>query len=165
MASNQTAITQNKKVFFITSCYSKGSNKLIYSLQNSKALRNLKAGEQGEYVTNKMHLNDRYIISVGSFEIVESEINEIRDEKIKKYKAKIILKNEKHHKFEGYIFFWKKNKNSFIYDFKFNGHKGIIHITPPPASIQFSKNDQFNIYMDYLKNKIQSKELKEELFV
>ena len=165
MASNQTALTQNKKVFFITSSYSKGSDKLEYSLQKSKALKNLKAGLQGEYLTNKMHSNDKYTISVCSFEIVESEINDLKDKDTKTYTAKIILKNEKNYKFEGLITFRYNNKNLFIYDFKFNEYKNFLKKTPPPASIPFTKNETFGIYMEFLKTLKNLKELKEELFI
>ena len=162
MASNQKKLASIKKVFFITSSYSKGSNKLEYILQNCKALKNFKAGEKGEYITSQMHTNDKYTISVCSFELVESELNELKDEKTKKYKAKITLRDDRRHRFEGWITFWKTDKNSFIYDFKFNDYAGIFSTVPPPASIPFSKYEQFKLFMDCIKDKMKKKELKEE---
>ena len=160
MSSNNKNLPPKKRVFFITSNYSRDSKSFEYTLENNKAMENLKAGEKSEYITTKMYLNDKYTISICSFEIIQPELkDELKDKKKKMFKAKITLKNKKY-SFEGWAYFRRKDKNNFIYDFKFGEHTSILFKkTPPPPSINFSKYEQFNLYLDYLKTqKIKSKE-------
>ena len=155
MSSKESLISGNKRVFFIVSSFSKGSNLLKYTLNTRKGMKNLKAGEKGEFVNYKIYSNDKYIISICSFEIIPSELTDnIKDKESNMFKAKIILTNSKNYNFEGFIFFRKKDKNTFIYDFKFNAHISWTRkVTNPPPSIVFSNDEKLNIYLDFMKSK------------
>ena len=96
--------------------------------------------------------NDSFIVSIFCFTFVQKNLKESDyDKKSKNYKATVCLKH-KNNKFEGIILF-KKEKNNFIYDFKFNDDEGFISITKPPTSIKFSKLDQLKLYGKYMNSK------------
>ena len=155
MSKNKENLPENKKVFFITSNYSRESQIFEYTLKKNKAMNNLLVPDG--YTKSLVHHNDKYLVSVCSFEINPSELkDEHKDEETKKYKAIITLKNTKtRYSFQGYALFRLKNKNNFIYDFKFEDHFStwMKKRTFAPASIKFSKSEQFKIFKDFLNSK------------
>ena len=155
MSKNKENLPENKKVFFITSNYSRESQIFEYTLKINKAMNNLLVPDG--YTKSLVHHNDKYLVSVCSFEINPSELkDEHKDEETKKYKAVITLKNTKtDYSFKGYALFRLKNKNNFIYDFKFEDHFStwMKKRTFAPASIKFSKSEQFKIFKDFLNSK------------
>ena len=101
--------------------------------------------------------NEAFTISLFCFTFTQKNLKDKDyDKNSKNYKATATLKY-KSNKFEGIILF-KKEKNNFIYDFKFNDDKGFIKTTKPPFSIKFSKLEQLKIYGRY----INSKKLKQD---
>ena len=157
MANNPNNLSENKKVYFITSNPYRENTTFDYSLKNYRAIINLLAGEKSEYRVGRIYSNDKYIISICSFEIIPSDLtDDYKSKKNKKYKAKVTLRTNKTNcPFLGYIYFRKRNKNNFIYDFKFNDNisKWTLKKTNAPASITFSKYEQFQLYSEFLKIK------------
>ena len=159
MSNKPKIIPENKKVFFITSSYSNLFKNLKFTMRTNKAMNGLKAGEESEYITDRIFSNDRYTITICSFEINPSELNDnLKDKETKQFLSKIHLKQKKgyySYTFEGLINFRKKNKNTFIYDFKFNDiiSSWTKQRTNPPPFILFSKFDQFKLYSEFLLSK------------
>jgi hypothetical protein len=86
-----------KKIFFIISNYSTKNNTLEYSLINSKGIKNLKAGKNGEFIKEIIHNNKKFTVTICSFEIDPFELkNEPKDKSTDSYKAtvKIIILKE-----------------------------------------------------------------------
>ena len=144
------------KVFFITSHQSSLDKKLEYTLTKTGMINLKKVYSK----TDKFRGED-FSISVFSFEIENKNLRKNDyDDKKKKYKAVIKLKQKKsstfafEHKFEGNILFNEK-KNNFTFDFKFEDEIGYTGVTLPPPSIKFLEIDQLKIYNQYFKkNKI-----------
>ena len=144
------------KVFFITSNQSSLEQKLEYSLAKPGMI-NLKK----VYSKTEKYKGEDFSISVFSFDIEKKNLRKNDyDDKKKKYKAVIKLKQKKsstfafEHKFEGNILFNEK-KNNFTFNFKFEDEIGYTGVTLPPPSIKFLEIDQLKIYNQYFKkNKI-----------
>ena len=140
-----------KKIFFITSNLLNQTEQLQYELQKCIGIQNLRAREKGEFIQEINYLNNKYLTTLCSFEIIPSDLKK----ESKPYKATIILRDIKNYYFKGNIIFTNYNKNIFIYDFKFEDHKGMIKDTPPPKSVKFTKCEQLKFFLNYLKqNKI-----------
>jgi hypothetical protein len=140
-------VTDLFKVFFITSTKSNLENEIHYSLCNHNGMTNL------QNVLNSTIEND-LIISVYSFDIIPKNIKEdYKDKETQKYQSVINLKYNKIN-IKGIILF-KKTKNNFIYDFKFEDNKD------KNICLQFNLNlnkfEQFKIYKELLK-KLQIKQ-------
>ena len=140
------------KVFFITSHQSSLDKKLEYTLTKTGMINLTKVYSK----TDKFKGED-FSISVFSFEIENKNLRKNDyDDKKKKYKAVIKLKQKKsstfafEHKFEGNILFNEK-KNNFTFDFKFEDEIGYTGVTLPPPSIKFLEIDQLKIYNQYFK--------------
>ena len=134
-------VTDLFKVFFITSTKSNLENEIHYSLCNHNGMTNL------QNVLNSTIEND-LIISVYSFDIIPKNIKEdYKDKETQKYQSVINLKYNKIN-IKGIILF-KKTKNNFIYDFKFEDNKD------KNICLQFNLNlnkfEQFKIYKELLK--------------
>ena len=136
-----------KKIFFITSNLLNQTEQLQYELQKCIGIQNLRAREKGEFIQEIKYLNNKYLTTLCSFEIIPSDLKK----ESKPYKATIILRDIKDCYFKGNIIFTNYNKNIFIYDFKFEDYKGMIKDTPPPTSIKFTKCEQFKFFFNYLK--------------
>ena len=135
----------NKKVFFITSNQSKLDKEINYTLAGSGAI-NLKPILTK---TQKYKMED-FTINVLTFEFVVKDLKDIdKDQKTKKYKAKVNL-NFKKYSFPGQVEFLKE-RNNFIYDFKFKEHNGWTGNISPPLSIKFCKTDQIHIFNEVLR--------------
>ena len=154
------AQTGIKKVFFITSNYAYKNNEFEYTLSKSNGMKNLKAGKNAELSKDIAYVNNKYTVAICSFEIVPDDLKkEPKDAETNLYKAIITLKDGKSYFFKGNIFFRKNDKNTFIYDFRFEEYKGMIKDTPPPVSIKFTKTEQFKHFLEYFKrNKIKAGE-------
>ena len=50
-----------KKVFFITSNYLSENDKLEYALQKGEGMTNLKAGKDGEFTTEIVHIGNKFV--------------------------------------------------------------------------------------------------------
>ena len=124
-----------KKIFFITSNLLNQTEQLQYELQKCIGIQNLRAREKGEFIQEIKYLNNKYLTTLCSFEIIPSDLKK----ESKPYKATIILRDIKNYYFKGNIIFTNYNKNIFIYDFKFEDYKGMIKDTPPPTSVKFTK--------------------------
>ena len=144
----------SKKVFFITSNYLSQNNDLEYILPETEGVTNFKVGKDGEFTTQIDHAFNKFVTTICSFEIIPSKLKRTnRDPKTKLFKVIIKVKDRKSNFFNGYIFFRKYDKNTFIYDFKFECYRGMIKDTPPPVSINFTKCEQFKLYLNFLKEK------------
>ena len=140
-----------KKVFFITSNSLRINDYLKYALQKGEGMTNLKAGKDGEFTTQIVHIGEKFVTTICSFEIIPSKLE--RDPERNLFKVTITLNDGKKLIFKGHIFFRKNDKNTFVYDFKFEGYKGLVRIYPPPRSINFTKCEQFKLYLNFLKEK------------
>ena len=137
---------QNKKVFFITSNESQIENVLKYSYKDNPAIINFK----NEYKKEQKHKTSIYNVKVYSFEVIVDSLNDKNfDKETKKYISKIMVTNQSNESFYGNILF-KKEKNNFIYDFKFKENGHWTYITYPPNCIKFTKKDQLKIFNEVL---------------
>ena len=138
--------TSNKKVFFITSNQSKLDKDIKYSISENGTI-NLKP-----ILTKKVkHKMEDFTVKVLSFEVYDKNLRDKdRDEKSKKYKAKVYL-NLKKNNFPGEVEFFKE-RNNFIYDFVFKEIKTWTGTILPPSNIKFCKTDQIQIFNEVLKH-------------
>ena len=101
-----------KKVFFITSNLLNQTEQLQYKLQNCIGIKNLRAREKGEFIQEIKYLNNKYLTTLCSFEIIPLDLKKEN----KPYKATIALRDIKGNiYFKGNIIFTNYNKNNFIY--------------------------------------------------
>ena len=113
---------------------------------------------------------DIYIYSIYRFRLYSFRIKEkdfkltediskhsdiqVGQKKIKSYDITIELKDEdKNDKFEKAITIKDFEKDIFIFDFKFDKQNGWIFNKDPPKSYYFSLEEQFHIYIDFLRNR------------
>ena len=135
------------KVFFITS-----NQSFIDKDIEIIPYRNWMENFQRIQMTQFNFKNGTFIISIFCFTFTQKDLKDKDyDKDSKNYKAVATLKY-KRNKFEGIILF-KKEKNNFIYDFKFNDYEGFLSIKKPPISIKFTKLEQLKIYGKYMKSK------------
>ena len=94
---------------------------------------------------------NEFTVSVYSFDIINPE--KIKKEANSKFLKSIInlihkeMKGET--KFDGIILF-KGDKNSFIYDFKFQDYSSFYHLYHPPTYINFTKMEQLKTFREAL---------------
>ena len=137
---------KKNKVFFIISNQSSLDKTIEYSLSNINGMSNFNLILK----KSQKYQKEDFTTNIFYFEITPKELKESdKDPQSNKYKAKIILKNNKTN-FEGIILF-KENKNNFIYDFKFNEDKNLIEIISPPNYIKYSKFEQLTLFNDVLR--------------
>ena len=143
---NNLKLTKNK-IFFIISNQSKLDEILQYSLLKEDGMENLNC------ILKKpiKYRREEFIINVFYFEIVPEQLKDkYKDIQSNSYKAIINLKY-KNTNFEGNILF-KKYKNNFIYDFKFNNSYNIFFgKSTPPLSLKYSKSEQLQIFNEVLR--------------
>ena len=158
MSEQKKDESETKKVFFITSNQSKLNKLLNYEISKGKGLANLQAGDpKAVYREDQAYKREQFSVFINSIEIVQNELKEEnRDQKSKKYKAIVNLKNARH-TFPGPISF-RHTKNNFIYDFEFNEYKGWTSTYYPPPHIAFSKLEQLKLYIKYVKDKLKKKQ-------
>ena len=107
-----------------------------------------------EFTTQIDHDFNKFVTTICSFEIIPSKLKRTnREPETKLFKVVIKVKDRKSKFFNGYIFFRKNDKNNFVYDFKFEDYQGLVKLYPPPTSINFSKYEQFKLYLNFLKEK------------
>ena len=70
----------------------------------------------------------------------------------KSYEITIEMKDENQEKFEKKIEITDFEKDIFIFNFQFDKNKGWIMDKDPPKSYSFTLEEQFLIYVDYLRN-------------
>ena len=133
---------KNYKVFFIVSNESQLNDSIKYYYEKKKVVINFKSILTIPYINNAL---EEFTTNIYYFEINEKDLNENdKVPKSEKYIVRIKLRYKKI--FEGKILF-EKNKNNFIYDFKFDKHKNLFGIeTDPPNFIKYSKLAQFNFF-------------------
>ena len=136
----------NNQVFFITSNQTKLNKNIEYSTSKKK-LKNI-------LTKNQKYRNENFTVKVFSFEIIKKGLKDKdKDDKTKKYKAKVELKYNKSllssTTFEGIILF-KETKSNYIYDLIFEDYKSWTGSTSPPVSIRFTKCEQLKIYNEVL---------------
>ena len=132
---------QKNKVFFITSNPTSIDKNINYSL--SSAIGNANLEKTIEYKIENFTTNVFY------FEINPDALKEKdKDVNSKRYKTKIFLKYN--NIFEGIILF-KEDKNSFIYDFKFNDIYDWTKKISPPKYINYAKVKQLKLFNEALK--------------
>ena len=117
----------------------------------------------------KITSKDIYICSIYRFRLYSSRIKEndfkiieniskhsdiqVGQKRIKSYDITIELKDEdKNDKFEKAIKIKDFEKDIFIFDFKFDKQNGWIFNKDPPKSYYFSLEEQFHMYIDFLRN-------------
>ena len=123
------------------------------------------------YIDNKeIGSKDIYIYSIYRFRLYSFRIKEkdfkltediskhsdiqVGQKEIKSYDITIELKDEdKNDKFEKAITIKDFEKDIFIFDFKFDKQNGWIFNKDPPKSYYFSLEEQFHIYIDFLRNR------------
>ena len=98
MSEQKKDESETKKVFFITSNQSKLNKLLNYEISKGKGLANLQGGDpKAVYREDQAYKREQFSVFVNSIEIVQNELKEEnRDQKSKKYKAIVNLKDAKH---------------------------------------------------------------------
>ena len=135
------------RVFFITSNLSKQNQYIKYAIDG------IGIGNFQNIITKKMiDKENEFTVSVYSFDIINPQKikkNKV-DQKILQSIINLIQKRDKGEiKFNGIIFF-KGDKNSFIYDFKFQDYPTFTCLINPPTHINFSKIDQLKTFREAL---------------
>ena len=123
----------------------------------------------------EINSKDIYIYSIYRFRFYSSRIKEIdseikenlsklkenipkhwdihfKQEEAKNYDITIELKDEKNVKFEKIINIKDFVNDIFIFDFKFDRYNDLVRDEDPPKSYSFSLEEQFLIYIDFLRN-------------
>jgi len=77
---------------------------------------------------------------------------QFKQKDIKSYDIIIEMEDEREEKFEKKITINDFERDIFIFDFKFDKNKGWIMEKEPPKSYSFSLEEQFLIYVDFLRN-------------
>ena len=135
------------RVFFITSNLSEQNQYIKYAI-DGKGIGNFK-----NIITKKMiDQKNEFTVSVYSFDIINPEKIK-KDDVDQKFLKSIInlIQNRSMKKltFNGIILF-KGDKNSFIYDFKFQDYSTFYYLYKPPTHINFSKIEQLKIFREAL---------------
>ena len=151
-----------KKVFFITSNQQKLDKLIQYQIPKNRGLINLKAGDdECELREKATYKNSLFTVYVNSFEVSRSSLKEDdKDFDTKKFKTTITLKYNKSC-FSAQILF-SPSKYDYIYDLKFPEYKNWGKTYEPPPQIQFSRLEQFQLYIKYLKS--QKKLQKDQIY-
>ena len=128
------------------------SSKVNLELQpkNDEEAGDLQSVKQEYFNQNNM----KFIYSIFRFTIFSSKIKENRNNNKKNFNIKVILNDfsyEQKEQFEKQIEIRDINIDNFLFDFKFEESKGWVVKYEPPLSASFSYEDQFQIYIDYLR--------------
>ena len=144
--TNKVDINKPFRVFFITSNLSEQNQYIKYAI-DGKGIGNFK----NIYTKKMIDQKNEFTVSVYSFDIINPE--KIKKEANSKFLKSIInlihkeMKGET--KFDGIILF-KGDKNSFIYDFKFQDYSSFYHLYHPPTYINFTKMEQLKTFREAL---------------
>ena len=101
----------------------------------------------------ELNENHRYKCSIYRFKFYPSKM--IQREKKKEIIMK--LENKNKNEFKGNIIISSDSKNIYIYDFKFERIKTWTNVIEPPNSYRFNHMEQYDIYLNYIQNKLKIK--------
>ena len=131
----------HRYVFFIESHLLEKPVQIDFS-QNYAEAEDLKVVFQ-----KQLEVDNRFKFSVYRFTVHPSKII---DKQKKKPEYTIKLENSDGKKFEGKLLVTDLNKDTFVYDFKFEKASSWGKQIDPPKSYKFNHMEQFLIYTDYL---------------
>ena len=108
-----------------------------------------------EVLQNEYNLNEnlKYKYSIYRFNFNPPKGNQ----KETKKEIKIKLEKKNGNKFDGKITIFNSSGDIYIYDFKFDKMKNLTNEIKPPNFYKFSHLEQFNFYLDYIKNNLKIK--------
>ena len=123
--------------------------------------KEIKGVEDLQIVDNntKEQKNKTYVYNIYRFKLIPSKLNnrqiiiKLRDENDNEFKSKLIINNI--------------NFDNFIFDFKFKLIIGWILVTSPPESFKFNLIEEFEIYLQYIRKKlnIKKKDIQNTYFI
>lgn len=109
------------------------------------------------------YTNNKFLYTIYRFKIYPSNILSKQKQNIKKkFDVKIKLENEKGCEFEKIITITNFGIDNFIYDFQFEKHQVLFLTFIPPDSFKFNHEQQFDIYVKYLRQTLKLKQNSKE---
>ena len=138
--------------------------KYVYFIENHEASEEVNIDFSKEYneaneLIKVFELNEnqnKYKCSIYRFKFYPSKVN---NQKETKNEIIITLENKNRNKFNGTITISSDSENIYIYDFKFEKMEDLKNIIEPPNSYRFNHMEQYDIYLDYIQNKLNIKNL------
>ena len=154
--NNQEQTKDYINVYFI-------ENHIQTSPANIGFSKNISEVRELEKVEQKLYeYNQNFLYTIYRFKINISKIETNKKGK-KKLEVKIKLEEDiKDNQFEGKIIIDKYDKDIFIYNFKFEKNTIWTEVIDPPPSLHFSNIQQFEIYVDYIRKKLNLKQTANE---
>ena len=103
------------------------------------------------YIKSLRCLDENFVIRINSFNIYPNDLNKKNlDKNSNKYKAIVLLKqNRIVTTFNGLILF-RAVANNFIYNFEFNNYKGCLSTALPPFHVKFTLCEQIVLFVEAL---------------